>query len=195
MGCVPEAALQEREGFDIEETWEDVSTYCEAEVLRKDFEEFIRRLREGPTLHPPHAAKMLVREEAKRRTPKLVARPISKDPQELSDRDRRYLRAPSEASPEIAETYRLAQEFAAMVGKQSSEELEVWIEETLTVGPDALQDFAEGLGEDEAAVRAALTEERSNGQVEGQINRLKMLKRQMYGRANFDLLRARVLAS
>ncbi len=82
-----------------------------------------------------------------------------------------------------------------MVRKQRSEELEVWIEETLTVGPDALQDSAEGLGDDEAAVRAALTEEWSSGQVEGRINKLKMLKRQMYGRANFDLLQARVLAS
>jgi len=160
-----------------------------------DFDEFVKRLRDGPTLHAPHAAKRLAREEVKRRTPRPVARLISKDPQKLSARDQRYLKALSEISPEIAETHRLAQDFAAMVRKQSSEELEVWIEETLTVGPDALQDFAEGLGDDEAAVRAALTEEWSSGQVEGRINKLKMLKRQMYGRANFDLLKARVLAS
>jgi len=46
---------------------------------------------------------------------------------------------------------------------------------------------------DEEAVKAAMESKWSNGQVEGQVNRLKMIKRQMYGRANFDLLRARFL--
>jgi transposase len=55
--------------------------------------------------------------------------------------------------------------------------------------------FVKVLQKDEAAVRAAMSSEWSNGQTEGQVNRLKMLKRQMYGRANFDLLRARVLNS
>ncbi len=48
---------------------------------------------------------------------------------------------------------------------------------------------------DEAAVRAALSLSWSNGQVEGQVNRLKLIKRQMYGRANFHLLRKRVLGA
>lgn len=52
--------------------------------------------------------------------------------------------------------------------------------------------FARGLRSDHAAVAAALREPWSNGQTEGQINRLKTLKRQMYGRANIDLLRARL---
>jgi transposase len=56
-----------------------------------------------------------------------------------------------------------------------------------------LQSRANGLLSDEQAVRHALSLEWSNGQVEGQVNRLKTIKRQMYGRANFDLLRARVL--
>lgn len=185
----------EHGGFDVEETWEHLCVYCEVELSREDFDEFMRRLREGPTLHAPHAARRLAREEAKRRTPRPVARLISKDPRKLSTRDQRYLRALSEISPKLAEVHRLAQDFAAMVRRQSPEELEVWIEEALTVGPEALQDFAEGLGDDETAVRAAICQKWSSGQVEGRINKLKMLKRQMYGRANFDLLRARVLAS
>jgi transposase len=56
-----------------------------------------------------------------------------------------------------------------------------------------LRKFVRGLQHDEAAVRAALSEIWSNGQSEGQINRLKLIKRQMYGRAKFDLLRLRVL--
>lgn len=54
--------------------------------------------------------------------------------------------------------------------------------------------FARGLRSDFSAVEAALREPWSNGQTEGQINRLKTLKRQMYGRANIDLLKARLLA-
>ena len=56
-----------------------------------------------------------------------------------------------------------------------------------------LSGFAAGLKQDEAAVKAALSLEWSNGQVEGRVNRLKLLKRQMYGRAKFDLLRRRCL--
>ena len=56
-----------------------------------------------------------------------------------------------------------------------------------------LQRFAVGLLLDKAAVQAGLTREGSNGQTEGQVNRLKSVKRQMYGRAGFELLRARVL--
>jgi transposase len=55
--------------------------------------------------------------------------------------------------------------------------------------------FARGIGEDYEAVRNALTSEWSNGQLEGQVNRLKLIKRMGYGRAKFDLLRARVLHS
>lgn len=59
----------------------------------------------------------------------------------------------------------------------------------------AVESFAEGLKQDEDAVRAALTTPWSNAQSEGQITKLKLIKRQMYGRANFDLLRRRVLLS
>lgn len=57
----------------------------------------------------------------------------------------------------------------------------------------ALASFAAGLRRDEDAVRGALSESWSNGQVEGQVNRLKVTKRDMYGRAGFELLRGRVL--
>lgn len=59
----------------------------------------------------------------------------------------------------------------------------------------ALRDFAEGIGNDEASVRAAFTEEWSREQFEGRINKLKLIKRRRHGTTNFDLLRARILAS
>ena len=71
-------------------------------------------------------------------------------------------------------------------------QLQSWIETVLTSGLPDLQRFATGLQHD-AAVRAALELPYSNGQTEGQVTRLKLLKRQMYGRASFDLLRKRLL--
>jgi transposase len=71
--------------------------------------------------------------------------------------------------------------------------LEAWLADARTSGVRAMQTFAAGLEQDGAAIRAALTMPWSSGQAEGQITRLKMLKRQTYGRASFDLLRRRVL--
>ena len=68
-----------------------------------------------------------------------------------------------------------------------------WLEDALSCGVRAVESFARGLAQDGAAVRAAFTSRWSNGQTEGQITKLKLLKRTMYGRANFDLLRRRVL--
>ena len=72
-------------------------------------------------------------------------------------------------------------------------ELNAWLVEARACGISAVATFAAGLEVDGAAVRAALTEPWSSGQAEGQVSRLKLLKRQNYGRANFDLLRRRVL--
>jgi transposase len=71
--------------------------------------------------------------------------------------------------------------------------LESWLEEARSCGIAALETFAAGLHQEAAAVRAALTLPWSSGQTEGHIAKLKLIKRQMYGRANFDLLRRRVL--
>ena len=71
--------------------------------------------------------------------------------------------------------------------------LEVWMTEAAPSGIEALARFAQGLREDLAAITAGLTLPWSNGPVEGHVNRLKLLKRQGYGRAGFALLRRRVL--
>ena len=71
--------------------------------------------------------------------------------------------------------------------------LEAWLTEAGSCGITAVQTVAAGLEQDGAAVRAAFTLPWSSGQAEGQINRLKRLKRQMYGRASLDLLRRRTL--
>ena len=98
------------------------------------------------------------------------------------------------ACPEIATARKLAVQFVEMVRNRQAEALDPWMAEaTASASPKDLQGFARGLQADLAAVRAALELPWSNGQTEGHIHRLKALKRQMYGRAGFDLLRIRVL--
>ena len=79
-----------------------------------------------------------------------------------------------------------------MVRNARGGELAAWLDAT---EGSLIASFARGLRRDHDAVAAALREHWSNGQTEGQINRLKTLKRQMYGRANIDLLRARLVAA
>jgi transposase len=93
----------------------------------------------------------------------------------------------------IERTHQLVQQFRAMVRHHASPSLDTWLEACAASNVADLATFATGIRQDYAAVRAALTTPWSNGQTEGQVNRLKFLKRQMYGRANFDLLRFRVL--
>jgi transposase len=95
--------------------------------------------------------------------------------------------------PVVATSYTLTQEFLAMVRERQGDRLDAWIEAVSEQGPAELQRFASGLRDDYAAVRAGLTLVHSNGQTEGHINRLKLVKRAMYGRGKLDLLRARVL--
>jgi transposase len=96
-------------------------------------------------------------------------------------------------SVELAAALDLADGFAELIRKQSSETLGEWLARGEAGSDPDLRRFAEGIRRDEAAVYAAVTETWSNGPVEGHVNRLKMIKRQMYGRAGFVLLRARVL--
>jgi len=77
--------------------------------------------------------------------------------------------------------------------QRQARRLDSWLARASQSSSGELQGFASGIKRDYAAVKAALTLPWSQGQVEGQITRLKFLKRQMYGRAHFDLLRSRVL--
>jgi transposase len=87
----------------------------------------------------------------------------------------------------------LAQEFFMMVRQRAAGKLEDWIQRASASGIEALKQFGAGLRRDWDAVVAGLTMEWSSGPVEGQVNRLKMVKRQMYGRAGLSVLRARIL--
>lgn len=93
----------------------------------------------------------------------------------------------------VKQAYGLAQQFIQLLQTRQAEQLDAWLQACKAADIPMMQSFATRIEQDYAAVRAALETEWSNGQTEGQVNRLKLLKRQMYGRAKFDLLRQRVL--
>lgn len=95
--------------------------------------------------------------------------------------------------PLLAALYDLAQRFCRLIRERQSDALLPWMEEALKSDFKELVSFVHGLHQDLAAVQAALTTNWSSGPVEGHVNRLKLVKRQMYGRAGFDLLRIRLL--
>ena len=82
-----------------------------------------------------------------------------------------------------------------MARNLAGEDLGRWLEEAEACSAPAMRRFAAGLRKDLVAVRAGLTETWSNGPVEGFVHKLKLVKRQGYGRSGFELLRARVLAA
>jgi len=118
---------------------------------------------------------------------------LLKDPQTMTLAEQEVLPKLKAACSELALTYELVQEFIKMVKHRKPEALEPWLSSVASSKLRDLENFALGIERDKAAVLAALSSEWSNGQTEDQVNRLKLLKRQMYGRAKFDLLRKRVL--
>jgi transposase len=99
-------------------------------------------------------------------------------------------------NPELDEAIALAEAFIGLVRDRTPDRLDPWIQQAWGSSLRQLRSFAKQLSADYEAVRAAATLDWSNGPVEGQINRLKMLKRTMYGRAGLDLLGRRfVLAA
>jgi transposase len=94
--------------------------------------------------------------------------------------------------PTLADARALVDRFQAMIRQKTESELEAWIIESKR---SLIASFANGIARDEAAVHAAITLPWSNGQVEAQITKLKLVKRQMYGRAKLDLLQARLIGA
>jgi len=116
-----------------------------------------------------------------------------KDADGLQEEEITHLRAIFVENPKLQEIYQLAQSFQKMLSRKAPDSLDGWLLKMEACGVKRLQNFAAGLHQDYDAVKAALSYDWNNGQVEGHVNRLKMIKHQMSGRANFDLLRLKVL--
>jgi transposase len=134
------------------------------------------------------------RVKARRELPPLrqLAWVMVKQPASLSEEEQHLLTRFQEDTS-FARAYELGQCFVDLVRKRNEAGFEGWLQDAKASELPALRAFAEKLSEDAGAVLAALREPWSTGQVEGQITRLKCIKRQMYGRASFKLLRCRVL--
>jgi transposase len=96
-------------------------------------------------------------------------------------------------SEEFTTMRQLAMRFRGLFRGGSLEKLDEWLRDAFSCGIYSMRRFAKTLRQDKSAVQNAVTDPWSNGQTEGQINRLKTLKRSMYGRASIELLRARML--
>ena len=146
-----------------------------------------------------------VRKPAKQPRPMLVAAPrpvltsrtlawlVLRRSEKRGEDDRALLAELRRHSPELEETITLAEEFTGLVRDHAPDRLDPWLKQARDSTARQLRSFAKRLLDDYGAVRAAVEMAWSNGPVEGQINRLKTIKRQMYGRAKQDLLERRFL--
>jgi transposase len=146
--------------------------------------DYVRRLRIWAAASPGQGLPPSVRE---------VTRWITCHPAALEAADRNRLHAVLGRCPELTALHDRVREFAVIMAHRRGHHLDQWLASAQAAGLPGLASFAAGVRHDHAAVTAALTLPWSSGTVEGHVNRIKMLKRQMYGRAGIDLLRKRVI--
>jgi len=115
--------------------------------------------------------------------------------EKLTATQQRQLEQICQVSEDLSSAYELSQDFLGMLRERRAQDFKDWIRAAKSSPVTELTRFAKSVQHDYAAISAACSLSWSQGQVEGQINRLKCLKRQMYGRARFDLLRLRVLSA
>jgi len=125
--------------------------------------------------------------------PRQVAAIVLRRPEQRTDEQRAYLTHLRAADPAIATATALAEDFLVMLRRREGARLPAWLDAAETSGIDELTRFAGRLRADHDAVQAGLTLRQRNGQTEGQITKLKLVKRQGYGRAKVDLPRQRLL--
>ena len=126
-------------------------------------------------------------------TTREVSRLILTDPGNLDQDDKTLLSEIRDRCPDLNTIATSVTEFAKMLTQLNGDRLDGWIATAQATGSPDLSSFAKGLLSDYDAVRKGLTLAWNSGVVEGNVNRVKMIKRQMYGRAGFALLRKRVI--
>jgi transposase len=159
---------------------------------------YAQRLRQAQGLaprqrQPGQPLPMVVEPQYGQLTPRGAAWLVLRRPETRDPADEHQLTQLMAQQADRAETVVLAREFAECVRTRQPERLESWLARATTRALRAVQRFAQGLRDDDEAVKAGVTLPWSNGPVEGHINRLKLVKRQMFGRARLDLLRRRFL--
>ncbi|MGY3204693.1 ISL3 family transposase [Streptomyces sp. TE5632] len=126
-------------------------------------------------------------------SPRTVAGWILRRPETLTETEQLQLKTVRARCPELDALTRHVRSFATMLTERQGESLLLWLEAVRQDDLPSLHSLAAGIDRDRDAVIAGLTLPWNSGAVEGHVNRTKMLKRQMFGRAGFNLLRKRVL--
>ena len=126
-------------------------------------------------------------------TPRKTVGLLLRRPEDRSAGQRLAIKALIDLDPEIEQVVNLFEWFARLVRRQPNENLEEWLSCAEGSGIGEIERFVNKLRQDLSAVSAGMSLPWSQGQTEGQVTRLKLIRRQMYGRGNFDLLRKRVL--
>src|SRR4030095_16496714 len=155
----------------------------------------LRRAQALPPGHrrPRHPLPAVAESPCQPLTPRRATWLVLRRETKRTDTETQQLTALRAQQAEVAEAMDLAQDFATLVRQRQPTQLDPWLQRATTSAVDAVRRFATGLYEDYEAVKAGVTLPWSSGPVEGHINRLKMLKRQMFGRARLDLLSCRFL--
>ena len=177
-------------GADSRQLWREIQTLGYTHSART-VGRFITRLRRAADAgHPPESQRSPYRRPqgpSARAVSFVMVCPAAKRSAEAQT----YLDQLCQMDTSVARAHELSHAFLIMGRERRGIDLEAWMAEAMHSGIETLARFARGLQEDLAAVTAGLTLDWSNGPVEGQITRLKLLKRQGYGRAGFPLLRQR----
>jgi len=126
-------------------------------------------------------------------SPRQAAMLLARSPEKLDEGEKQLISHLEKVCPTTGLLRELVRSFAEVLRQKEKLALQPWIDRAIDLGLPAIKSFCDGLIRDRAAVTSAISLNWSNGQVEGQVHRLKLIKRQMYGRASFNLLRARVL--
>jgi transposase len=126
-------------------------------------------------------------------SPRALRRLLSRKREDLNQKEQMRLDQLLNLSPEVETIYALVQAFLSMVRQRKHQDLRSWMMQAGTCGIPELGSFVAGVERDYDAVHAALRLPWSQGITEGKVNKLKTLKRVMYGRAGFPLLRQRLL--
>jgi transposase len=159
---------------------------------------YIRRMRQAQQLAPwqrrsPHPLPIVTEAPRRLLTPRRATWLVLRPSERSTEQDHHQLAQLTQQAPELGEAVALAQDFASLVRQHQPTQLDPWLSRAATSALPPFRRFAKGLRADLAAVEAAVTWPWSQGPIEGQINRLKMLKRQMFSRARLDLLARRFL--
>jgi transposase len=179
-------------GADSRQLWREIQTLGYTHSART-VGRFITRLRRAADMGQPPESQRSPYTRFQGPSARAVSFVMVGQAAKRSHEAQTYLDQLCHMDADIARAHGLAQGFLTLVRGRRGADLEAWRAEAISSGIDALARFARRLQDDLVAIQAGLTLEWSNGVTEGQIHRLKLVKRQGYGRAGFTLIRQRVL--